>query len=310
MQSESNMTSQTSGITYEHPEFKDSESVKTKFAAFKGLPDLANKIKTGTKSIIEQEEPPEDTLKNLDVTSWKVERRNVFKLEPKQNKTNKHVLFLHGGAYVSSIMKFHWPFFEILINETKHTFIVPDYPLAPDHTYQDSFRFIDPIYRKLISEVDPKDIVIMGDSAGGGFALGLAQKIKNDGLPQPSQIILLSPWLDITASNPEMKDIEKDDAILTVDILQQCAESYTKGGDINSYLVRPINGPLEGLAKISLFIGTHDILYADAKKFKEICDQKGIGINYYVYPKMMHNWAMQGFPESDFTIQQLKNLLQ
>lgn len=306
--------SQVSGVNYKHT---DSESFKSRifkwfayFAGMKGLPDTVNKIKYGKKNPVEQLEPSQSTLKNLDVNSWQVQGRNVFSLAPKQDKSKKYILFLHGGGYVTNFMSFHWGFFETLANETKCTIIAPDYPLAPEHTYVDAFNFIDPVYRKLISEVDPSDIIIMGDSAGGGFSLALAQKLKEDGLPQPSQIVLLSPWLDISSTDPESRQIEKDDVMLTVDLGLLCAEAYTKGGDINSTLVCPINGSLEDLAKISVFTSTHDILYADAKKFKARCDKEGVSINYYVYPKMIHDWVIFGFAESNHALQQIKSIIQ
>jgi len=56
---------------------------------------------------------------------------------------------------------------------------------------------------------EPDDLIMMGDSAGGGFALALAQKLKNESIDQPAQIILLSPWLDITLTNPDIKEIDR-----------------------------------------------------------------------------------------------------
>lgn len=307
-------TRQSSGITYQHPE---SESIKSKILKWvfwlrgvKGLPDGVNKIKFGKKPKSDHEEPPKGILKNLDVTSWKVDGRNVFSLAPKDNKTKKSILYLHGGGYVLNIMKPHWDFFEAFINETNCTIIVPDYPLAPELTYKDSFKFIDELYRKVASDVSPSDLVLMGDSAGAGFSLALAQKLREDKLPQPSQIVLISPWLDMTGKDPEMKEIEKDDALLTVDSLNLFADSYTKGEDKNHYLVSPINGSLDGLAPISVFTSTHDILYPDSKRFKQICDQKGLSINYFVYPKMVHDWILFGLSESAHAIQEIKKIIQ
>jgi len=143
---------------------------------------------------------------------------------------------------------------------------------------------MDKVYKKLISKVDPKHIIFIGISAGGGFALGFAQKLKYDGLPQPAQIILDSPWLDITCNNSEMRDLEKYDTVLDVDLLKIAGKYYTKGGDTDSYMVCPVNGPIENLGKISVFVGTYDILWADVKKLKSRCDEKGVAINLYVYP--------------------------
>lgn len=76
------------------------------------------------------------------------------------------------------------------------TITIPIYPLLPDHKGKEIFNMIVPIYEKIISEVKAEDIVIMGDSAGGGMSLALAELLSKKQLPQPSNIILISPALD------------------------------------------------------------------------------------------------------------------
>jgi len=138
----------------------------------------------------------------------------------------------------------------------------------------------------------------MGDSSGGGMSLALAQLLKIKNLPQPGNIILISPALDMSFSNPEIHEVEKLDPVSAVPALIDIIKWY--GGEKGSkyYLVSPIYGNFEGLGKISLFIGTHDILYPDAKKFKMLADEKGLKFGYYEYPSMIHVWPLFFFPES------------
>ena len=308
-----NGSSQSTGINYEHKEAESFKSKVTRYAMWalrvKKGSQMLDRVKNGGASIYEHPIPPKGFGKKYNLTSWQVEGRDVTSIAPKENKAKKHILFLHGGAYVFNSSKLHWNLVERLVNVTNCTVIAPDYPLAPSQTYIDTYRFMEQIYNKLASEVDPSDIIFMGDSAGGGLALGLAQKLKQDGLPQPGHIILLAPWLDVTCSNPEINDIEKEDVLLNAEHLKLAGQAYAKGGDISSYLVCPINGSVEGLGKISVFIGTYDILYADVKKFKTMCDEKGVAINYFVYPKMIHDWLIFGLAESERAIQQIKALI-
>lgn len=306
-------TNQDAGTQYEH---KADESFKSKALKWvvwamrmKGNPKMKKKLESGLNAAHEQPEPTQSIMKNFNVTTALIDGRNVFTIEPKENKAQRHVLYIHGGAYVFNTSAHQWGLIENLVRETNCTFIVPDYPMAPQHTYVDAYKFMESVYKKVISEVNPKDLIFLGDSSGGGFVLGLAQKIKQDGLALPSQVIMLAPWLDITCSNPEIKEIDKDDVLSSVDNLKMAAEAFTKGGDINHHLVCPIHGPLEGLPKLSLFIGTHDIFYADAKKFKALCEQKGVPLNYYVYPKMGHVWMVMGIAEAEHAVQQIKELI-
>ena len=302
-----------SSVTYY--EHKESESIESKtledldwqmglkaiyLATLKEVTESGKPAQTGDP------EPPEYLYDKYEVSSWQIEGKKVFSFAPIQNKTNKQVFFLHGGAYIYSFFDFHWNLIDVLINEFGCTVTAPDYPLAPNYTYFDAFKFVEPIYKKIVSEHDPKDVILLGDSAGGGFTLGLAQKLKQENIPQPSHIILFSPWLDIGSTNPEIPELIKVDPISTLEGMQMAAKSYTRGGDIKSYMVAPMYGPLEGLAKISLFISTHDVLYADAQKFKSICDQKGVALDYYLYPNMKHDWALLDMPEAKSAMQQIR----
>ena len=84
---------------------------------------------------------------------------------------------------------------------------------------------------------------------------------------------------------------------------------YAGKKDLKHYLVSPICGNLEGLGKISLFIGTHDILYPDAKKFKKMADEKGLKIDYYEYSSMIHIWPLFFFPESKKATKQIIDII-
>jgi acetyl esterase/lipase len=138
----------------------------------------------------------------------------------------------------------------------------------------------------------------MGDSSGGGLALAFAQLLRNDSVAQPGQIILLSPWLDIGLTNPAIRDVDPSDNFLGVDGLKMAGEAYAGGVRPDYYLLSPVYGPLNGLAGISVFIGSREILVADTRKLKSLAEEKGIALNYYEYPEMFHAWMLFNLPES------------
>lgn len=186
---------------------------------------------------------------------------------------------------------------------------MPDYPLAPEHTHRESFEMVTTLYKQLLSTVSADNLILMGDSSGGGFALALAQKLRDEQLIQPSQIVLLSPWLDITLTNPEITNIAGNDPFLEVEILRKAGNLYAGDVDAEHHLLSPINGPLEGLGRISLFIGSKEILIADARKLKAAAEAKGIKINYWVYEDMVHAWMFLNLPESKRARQQIIDLI-
>lgn len=253
---------------------------------------------------------PRKFFRHFRVDTTQVAGRNVFTVSPKTNPSGKHVLYIHGGAYILNIIKIHWDLIGALIKKTNATFTVPDYPLAPSANVADGFTMMEQIYKNLLSKMSSDHITIMGDSAGGGFALAFAQKMKKDGVSQPSQIILLSPWLDVSASNLEMKALEKKDPILEVDGLEKIGKSWAGSLDNKHYMVSPIYGDLTGLGQISVFIGGRDIFIADSKKLKRMLEEQGIPINYYEYPQMFHGWMGITFlKEAKHTITQISSLV-
>jgi len=253
--------------------------------------------------------PPEQLCKRLNVDSKRILGRNVFTLSPKTGKSHTIILYLHGGAYVHGFARQHWDYMETMAVQLNCRVIAPDYPLAPDYNYQDSFAMLESIYKDLASMADKVNFIIMGDSAGAGFGLALAQKMKREGLAQPKHIVLLSPWLDISMTNPMLNDIEGDDPFLDTQGLKLAGEAYASSADVNDYLLSPINGDLEGLGKISVFTGTHDILNVDAKKLKELCEESGLQINYHEYEEMMHCWMLMGLKESKEVIRKVVEII-
>lgn len=250
------------------------------------------------RQLAESHKPPKRIENKYNIVKNDINENSYYVMKPLNDIGQKHILFLHGGGYVYDLWEIYWVFFSKLIDVLGCTITIPIYPLAPKHGHEEVFNMIVPIYEQIISEVKFNDIVIMGDSAGGGMSLALAELLKEKNLQQPGNIILISPALDMSMSNPEILEVEKLDPILAAPALSYITKWY--GGEKGSkhYLVSPIYGNFEGLGKISLFTGTNDILHPDAKKFKAIADEKGIEINYYQYPSMIHIWPLLFFPES------------
>jgi acetyl esterase/lipase len=244
------------------------------------------------------------------VHKFQVNDRNVFTLQSKnENTCSRHILYLHGGAYVQGFNKFHWQFLAWLVKATGCTVTAPDYPLAPEHTHKEAFKMVTALYEQLLLTVSPGNLILMGDSSGGGLALALAQKLRNEQIVQPSQIVLLSPWLDITLTNPEISSIAKHDPFLDKNSLRKAGSLYAGEASTNDYLLSPVNGSLEGLGRISIFIGSKEILIADARKLKSLAERNGIEIDYYEYTDMVHAWMFLSLPESKKARRQICDLI-
>ncbi|MGD9676958.1 MAG: alpha/beta hydrolase fold domain-containing protein [Vulcanibacillus sp.] len=278
-----------------------------KYSNFKAYIDKVFDKEEFGKNDINQ--PPKRLYQNFNVDKDQTNGRNTFTISPKSKGSKTYILYLHGGAYINGFNRMHWNFFNRLINATNCTIIAPDYPVAPKYTYKDSFEMVKPIYKKLVSKVGGENIILMGDSSGGGFALALAQNMREDNIENAKQIILLSPWLDITMKNKDISLIDSIDPILSISGLIRAGKAYAGDTNPNNYLLSPINGPIDGLGKISIFIGTKDVLEADSRKFKLRAEEENVKINYCEYKDMIHVWIFFNLPESKQAIEKIVSLI-
>ena len=236
---------------------------------------------------------PETLQSKYDIQINEFNNRNVFTIEPKQFKNNNYIIYFHGGSYMAEIEDYHWNFIEKIIQNTGYSVIVPDYPLTPKYNYKDVFEMVEPLYKKIIKQINPENIVLMGDSAGGGLALALEQKLGEDGIDIPQQLILISPWLDVTMENPQIDEIQKYDKDLNKEALKVAGIAYAGRDGMDSYLVNPINGPVDKLKNVTIFTGTYDILNPDAKLFVEKANEQGVKINLKQYEGKPHIWLVK-----------------
>ncbi len=240
---------------------------------------------------------PKDVFRYYDFSQKKIMGRDIFIIKPyihedlyepeNQEIDEKVILYIHGGSYVGELEKYHWHFFKDIINDTKATIIVPDYPLAPEHTYVEAFKFMEPLYKEIIERIGDKELILMGDSAGGGMSLALYQRNGKLNHRLPDKTILISPWVDVRMENPEIDTIE--DPVLKKPLLKISGRRYAGKNGIKSYLVNPVLGPTDKLKNIYILSGTKDMLNPDAKKFA-IANKENV--TWIEYEDAIHNFVL------------------
>lgn len=243
-------------------------------------------------------DPPRAFGRRYDLRCWEVDGFACHTLSPLQGPaSSRHVLYLHGGAYVHTIERSHWSFVGRLVDRLGCRVTVAQYPLAPGHHYDETLGMVEATYRRAFGEVEPAHRVLMGDSAGGGLCLVLAQRLKAQQQPQPENLVLISPWLDISVSDDLIPALERRDPYLSAPGLLAAGRMYAGALDLCDPKVSPIYGRLDGLGRISVFIGTRDVLLADSRRFRRLASERGIEIDYVEYEGMFHGWVLQRIPE-------------
>lgn len=253
---------------------------------------------------------PKSIFKKMNVGHDEVDSRKIWTITPKETRSNTIILFLHGGAYVANISKMHWLFVEQLISLTGATVIVPDYPLAPEADYKMTYQFLDAVYDNLIHTVSPKKVILMGDSAGGTLALGFALTTNHKVQGKPLDIILLSPWLDASLSNPEIARFDAFDKILSVEGLKLAAQKFAPGLDVKDVRISPIYGDFSCLGTVFIFAGTHELFVADTRKLMQLTSKQQVNMHYFEYPAMFHDWVLvPSLPEAKDALKKVAKIV-
>lgn len=209
-----------------------------------------------------------------------------------------HLFYFHGGGYVMDIAPVHWDAVFKLCRKLGASATMPIYPLAPECTAEHTLGAMRSLYAELVRQYGAGNITIMGDSAGGGMTLALAQMLATEGGDLPASLVLFSPWLDATATGAGQKAIEPLDRMLSICGLDACGARYAGDLPRDDFRLSPLFGPLEGLPPMAIFAGTHDILLVDSRRLVEKLSSPGMPAHSYrEYDGMFHVWMLLPIPE-------------
>ena len=217
----------------------------------------------------------------------------VFEV-PAENDTKPVVLYLHGGAYVHNFTSQHWKAMAEWAKTTGCGIVAPNYPLLPLHTAAEAHPLMLRLYRDLLKGFPASRVLIMGDSAGGGFTLALAQQIRHDSLDLPRRLVLISPWVDVMGGDPSLQG---RDNWLTIDVLQKYGTAWAGQMDVSDPIISPLYGDMEGLPPTDLFTGTWEVFYTDVCKTYDKMKAAGVNVRLHVAEKMGHVYPLWPSPE-------------
>jgi acetyl esterase/lipase len=207
--------------------------------------------------------------------------------------SGRAAVYLHGGAYISGIAPQHWALVGRLADAGVRV-EVPLCGLAPQHSYRDAYPFVHEVYALLAAGAPSEGIVLVGDSAGGGLALGLAQELIAHATP-PRRVVLLSPWLDLTLSHPDLDTV--DDPWLSKPGLLEAAAAWADGDDPTIPRLSPGNGPLEGLPPTMVLVGTRELCLRDATDFVRSATKAGVAVDHVEVDGALHVYPLLPVPE-------------
>ncbi len=209
---------------------------------------------------------------------------------------NKVIVYLHGGNYVEHPNIFQISFAKKIARKTNSTLIFPIYELLPFGNYKKMHDLLTKIY-SIILENSNVVVNFLGDSAGAGSILAFAQYISCKDILQPENIILLSPWVDLSMSNPQLYEDAKFDKMNDVDGTRYEGKLWSYDLDPTHPYVSPIYGNFDKIKKISIIFGGRGILVSECKRFDEILTKAHVNHDFIMFENEGHDFAL--FPTKE-----------
>ena len=204
---------------------------------------------------------------------------------------DKTFMFIHGGGYYRGSIAATRATVARISAEAKVRCLSIEYRLAPEHPFPAAIDDTYTAYNWLIKEgLNPKNIIVSGQSAGGGLCLALLLKIKENNNIQPKGAVALSPWTDLSQSGKTMITNANIDPVISKKYLDRMANLYLYKTPSNTPLASPLYGDLTGLPPMLVQVGSAETMLDDSKRFIEKAKEAKVDVEIEVWKDMFHGW--------------------
>ena len=234
-------------------------------------------------------------------------------LVPAGASHEKVILYLHGGGYVTGCIEDHRMLCGLLATATGVKVLIPEYRLAPENPFPAALDDALKIYHWLLAQgTSSANIIIAGDSAGGGLSVATVLALKDKNVSLPAAVLCLSPWVDLTLKNQSHITKAKVEALLQKDVLREWALCYTDESNLTNPLVSPIFADFHGFPPLLIQVGSEEILLDDSILFAEKAKADGADVTLKIWDGMWHVWQALGdlLPENKKTFEEIGQFVQ
>ena len=216
---------------------------------------------------------------------------------PQDQRRGGVVLYLHGGGYTCGSLEYAKGFSSVLAAECGVRVFCAAYRLAPEHRYPAAVEDVLEAYQYLLKKgYAGHQILLCGESAGGGLIYAMCLKLKELGLPLPCGLIGISPWTDLTSSGKSYEENREVDPSMSPELLQFYAKCYTD--DPADPLCSPLFGDLTGFPPSLLFVGGDEVMLDDTRMLHQKLVKSGCRSKLIVAPERWHAYVLYCLSEN------------
>lgn len=236
----------------------------------------------------------------ITIKNQTIEGINAEWLIPHGSYPEKIILYVHGGGYVAGSCNDHRGFVSKFAKYTGVTCLTYEYRLAPENPHPAALEDSVKVFQWLLDSGYAHDnIVIAGESAGGGLTLAILLALKERKIKQPAAAIAISPWTDLTCSGDSYKTKNKV-SLAPLNSWVVFSKYYVGKNQADLPLISPLFGNLEGLPPLLINSGVDDELYDDGEKFYQKAKGAGVDITFRKGNGMVHCYPLLApmFPEA------------
>lgn len=204
------------------------------------------------------------------------------------------VLYIHGGAYIGGATKTYHNMTSRLAKRLKGEVYLVTYPFAPEHPFPSAVNRVMEAYEYLLGlGKRAEDIVIAGDSAGGGLTLATLLHIRDKGLQQPRCAVTFSPGSNCFPDDKILEALDPSDAMLSADIIRTVIDIYVPDPEQRSHpYASPCLGDYTGICPLMITVSTDEVLYPDAKRVRQAAEQSNVEVEWVERGGLFHVWPV------------------
>ena len=210
------------------------------------------------------------------------------------------ILYAIGGGYVSGSCNDHRAMVAKIVKGSGISTLLLQHRLAPEHPYPAALEDMLAGYGWLLEQgTSPENIMIVGESAGGGLALGTLLALRDKGLPLPAGAVALSPWTDLALTG-ESRRTKAKVCLSPMGMAEVCTKYYVGDHDPYDPWVSPFYGDLHDLPPLLIYVGEYETLLDDSTRFSAKAKEAGVDVTLRVGEGMIHCYPLLAplFPEA------------